>query len=933
MDGPITFELRGVGEEPLALDNVAVSCDVREAITTTVTVFNHSPAPMTYTATCDLPHTECPPAVTVPPARLVSDGNGGRTLVPSSAPFSFNFKPLVAGTYLGSLTFADPQTGRYQWYSLELVAKGVAPTQVIPITAQVRTAVAVEIELTNPAPADSGHEVRLEVSLEGHDLIGEPLFILPPGRTATYEVLYHPFFPTPGHDAEPPIPADGLVTFSSEETGQITYALQLVALPAPPSVLPPVRVPVGSSGATQVTLENPTAAPAEVRAVISNGRNFSIEPVAEAPAHGGAAAAASIVEQPPLYGPTGGILIPAFSSRSIAILYTPSSLSRPESCTVRLQSGTLGEWVYELTGLGVAPEPAPPQLVTALAGSTVSATVDFRNPFDHPLPIAVDCEVKSGMPSLDAVARGEARGGDSSVPVVTLLKRTGMTLPPFGATAIPFTFTPSAINEVGAAVNIAGRMPDGSALRWVFPLRLIGEAPLAKKAIHVSTPARSTATYPLALPLPGLVLQAGGSPPRAAPGGGKGKPVPALEQSQFTWELVTLSGRINGAEAALSGLSTSSTLSLPATASMSTMSASVSQSLTSKSGSRSIASTSVAGGGGGGRKAAPDAALVRLKELVAKSVTIVPRRTRLAKVDEPLELDIQLQPLKPLEAKCELIISRSSGGGRWRFPLRLSVPSAAPDDVIRIEAPMGESRTVRFELANAFPVPAPFVAAFTLDSAGEFRVTPSQGVLPPSNASLYARGTGMSRAVATTFSIDFTAREYGKTYQGKLLIETDDMLWVFNVVGTLPSYRAPEGSPSKIEDRLDPRVSAVMRAAHSAARRRDVVSMVASMPAAANLGNAIAKTAMMQVGMGIGGAATSAAAMAALPPGAARSPGAAVTSSMAAATAAMARPARRSSLGGGGLDVVEAAEAAVRYAQAQEQQRQPPMSPIRTRDY
>ena len=81
----------------------------------------------------------------------------------------------------------------------------------------------------------------------------------------------------------------------------------------------------------------------------------------------------------------------------------------------------------------------------------------------------------------------------------------------------------------------------------------------------------------------------------------------------------------------------------------------------------------------------------------------------------------------------------------------------------------------------------------------------------------------MENEAATEAAIDiaFTPREYGVTYRGTLLVETDDMLWRYAVVGTLPKYAPPSAASVRgIDDRLD-----AQRASRELTeRRRDFVA-------------------------------------------------------------------------------------------------------------
>ena len=58
---------------------------------------------------------------------------------------------------------------------------------------------------------------------------------------------------------------------------------------------------------------------------------------------------------------------------------------------------------------------------------------------------------------------------------------------------------------------------------------------------------------------------------------------------------------------------------------------------------------------------------------------------------------------------------------------------------------------------------------------------PNEGVLEPPG-----RGDG------TVFIVSFTPTEYGKTQVGKLVIQTEEMQWSYEIRGIPPEYKAPE---------------------------------------------------------------------------------------------------------------------------------------------
>ena len=109
-----------------------------------------------------------------------------------------------------------------------------------------------------------------------------------------------------------------------------------------------------------------------------------------------------------------------------------------------------------------------------------------------------------------------------------------------------------------------------------------------------------------------------------------------------------------------------------------------------------------------------------------------------------------------------------------------------PDDTITITSAIHKSSSVSFKLNNYTKVPADFTAGFTSDSDFEFSVTPKAGILESARSEIprlmcVNLNTFYRDSETTTFIVTFAPLEYGKTKTGKLIIQTDEMLWYHKV--------------------------------------------------------------------------------------------------------------------------------------------------------
>jgi len=136
-------------------------------------------------------------------------------------------------------------------------------------------------------------------------------------------------------------------------------------------------------------------------------------------------------------------------------------------------------------------------------------------------------------------------------------------------------------------------------------------------------------------------------------------------------------------------------------------------------------------------------------------------------------------------------VSKASGG-RWLFDFDLVAQPADIDDTIRIEGAINKASTVAFQMKNQFDIEAPFRAYFLPDSSPELTVAPVVGVLDAYG------GKG------TEFKVTFTPKTYGKAFVGKLVVETDEMQWIYEVIGEHPKYAVNPEITSKVNTRLAP---------------------------------------------------------------------------------------------------------------------------------
>ena len=151
------------------------------------------------------------------------------------------------------------------------------------------------------------------------------------------------------------------------------------------------------------------------------------------------------------------------------------------------------------------------------------------------------------------------------------------------------------------------------------------------------------------------------------------------------------------------------------------------------------------------------------------------------------------EPTRPFTSPLEFVVNKLSGG-RFRYEVFVESTEPEVDDVITISSELGRSSSVSFKLANAFPHESKFVAALAADAPAEFTVHPAKGVLPPAGSEGFP------------IVITYTPTKYGTLLSGRLVIQTEEMMWSFEIRGTHPEYVVPEVE-SKTTSHLDARVA------------------------------------------------------------------------------------------------------------------------------
>ena len=170
-------------------------------------------------------------------------------------------------------------------------------------------------------------------------------------------------------------------------------------------------------------------------------------------------------------------------------------------------------------------------------------------------------------------------------------------------------------------------------------------------------------------------------------------------------------------------------------------------------------------------------------------------KTRILSVDTRpdgvyLAVLMRALPRRPIEKTVNLIVTNTFGQ-KWTFPVVIKVERGEPTQVVTIEGNLKETIVANVFVNEAFTTRTAFHAYFAIGSAPELSVHPSQGYI----------NTSMSTPVELPIDITFQPTVYGKPMRGLLVVDTLEVQYLYDVVGTIPEYKPPTGLTATISTR------------------------------------------------------------------------------------------------------------------------------------
>eukprot|EP00466_Bigelowiella_natans_P011255 jgi/Bigna1/72093/fgenesh1_pg.18_\ len=439
-----TYNLLGIGKEPVAESKVVLRCAARSPVQHTFEVHNPTNSMIEFRVESDLPNISGESHLAVKP------GKTGK--------YSLTIKPNMSGFVKGSITFVAPD-GRFVWYVVELTVDSPDFEAELDINAMLRRAAQIEIAVANPL----AQEITFEVELEGVGLYGEPFL-----KLAAHEQKEYPFVFAPLVSGT----SEGAVRFFNSKIGEFWYKLKLTGVRPEPNVLPEFKCPIGKKQHQTVTIENPTDEDIYLNMHSSDPKHFGVE--------------------------SGGedlLLVPAMQSKQFQVWHTASSIGERVSGDVILSNEEIGEWHYKCSGMGITPEFMDTIRIQAPVNTHETRIVTFVNPFSQPFHAVLSLAEKTQKNrAVAGTKNGRPRGFN------LFLKKPKHTIRAKGSLGIPICFSPSEMGNYSAELIVNG----GNDLVFKYPLLGITQGPVSSKIIEVKCQARKVATKVVTFDLIGL---------------------------------------------------------------------------------------------------------------------------------------------------------------------------------------------------------------------------------------------------------------------------------------------------------------------------------------------------------------------------------------------------------------------------------------------
>ncbi|XP_012585704.1 PREDICTED: calponin homology domain-containing protein 2 [Condylura cristata] len=734
-----TFEVKGIGKKPLALEHITVNCEVGTVTNKPIMVPNYTKTILTYKVSSDLPIVWGNPHITIEPDNAI--------------PYILHISPWKRGVVTGTISFSvkskqdddsqeDSDQGIYQdfslqgsgselfhsfdedysveavsnlrvWYYLEIHSSPGPPVTVIEMRCKALGSTSIKIPLSNPRDKS----IHIIVQFSSAALSGLRELVLYPQEHLTYDLQYSPA--ATGCK-------DESVIFQPDMCVEFWYLLRLTTELPRPTIMPEVQCDLGKYATEIISLVNPTHETLQLEGMSSNPDNFVLhinKPV-------------SIFRTP-------------YSTKNVPVYFFPSALGRTghQGCII-FYCSQFKEWRFCLCGVGLYPMPLDVERITTFLHLHTSVLIPFRNPTTEDVLVDIILTSRERPSHITIDHFWDSFCHETNAFKFSAISHTkGIALPPKGNVDIPVLFVPHIMKLHKTMVLIEMVKANGEywpidnfdelstemkrilgvgsaeirAIYWMFPFLGLPQAPHIKSPhVVITCQAKKRIEENVVVTLTG---DFGGYSPIFEPKDFSVIPKRSSDdlyndlidhpiKREFEYEVQFESEEMK------SKMESCVTL-----------------------------------------------------YFMQKSYCIETRKITLV-------FSLIFSPRKPLRTQITLKLECITDG-IWMFPIMLVATEPDVDDVIDIEGVgLFKESIIDFRMTSQTRETEPFTAYFLPGSDPEFFVKPRAGELLPYESD------------GTLITVGFKPRMYSKKYKATLAIQTEDMYWLYEING-LPQVTTP----------------------------------------------------------------------------------------------------------------------------------------------
>ncbi|EWS70940.1 flagellar associated protein, putative (macronuclear) [Tetrahymena thermophila SB210] len=437
------YNIKGFGEEPVAEDHFVIQCSARQTKIHDIVVKNpYTDKDVTYKVETDLLNAQGAPSL------KIKAGQKGT--------YKLSVTPILSGQYTGSITFTEDD-GTYLWYTVVLLTASPAADKVLDLNSFIRQACTFEISISNPLD----QQISFDVIINGDGLIGENIFYLGPKETKSYELIYSPLYIGK---------AKGSIAFVNEHLGEKWYELNLLSEEQAVIKLPILKTELGKFNQHKVQLENPTDKEIKAISKCTNTQNFEVFPQ--------------------------DIVLKPFSSTTVYIRHSPSSLEQAESAEISIITGEIGKWRYSVYGMGIPPTKFEKREISVSINKDFSTSIQFKNPFKEQIQIQVYMIAENQNKEVfKLLLKGKKIPGKQDGEERYLMQVGGLQV-----LMIPFSFIPREITKYYCEIVLA--MNDK--IEWRYPIEGITQCTQSTVIQNFKCQCRDSLEEDFSIQLPGI---------------------------------------------------------------------------------------------------------------------------------------------------------------------------------------------------------------------------------------------------------------------------------------------------------------------------------------------------------------------------------------------------------------------------------------------